>query len=58
MSFSIAALNDRKNGFVLTGIYTRENSYVYTKRIESGKPDKELSQEEQSALDKALSKIK
>ena len=58
MSFSIAALNDRKNGFVLTGIYTRENSYVYTKRIESGKPDKELSQEEQSALYKALSKIK
>ncbi len=58
MSFSIAALDDNKDGFVLTGIYTRENSYVYTKKIESGKPDKEISKEEQSALEKALSQIK
>lgn len=58
MSFSIAALNDKNDGIVLTGIYTRENSYVYTKKIESGKPDKEISKEEQSALEKALSQIK
>ncbi|NLU51267.1 MAG: DUF4446 family protein [Clostridiaceae bacterium] len=55
MSFSIAALDDHKDGFVLTGIYTRENSYVYVKEIESGKPGKELSSEEQEALSKALS---
>lgn len=55
MSFSLAALDDRKDGFVLTGIYTRENSYVYIKEILSGKPSKELSAEEQDALSKALS---
>ena len=58
MSFSIAALNDKKDGFVFTGIYTRENSYVYAKEIKSGKGQKDLSDEEQEALNKALSLIK
>lgn len=55
MSFSIAALNDKKDGIVLTGIYTRENSYVYTKEIVNGISNKELSTEEKDALNKALS---
>lgn len=54
MSFSIAALNDNKDGFILTGIYTRENSYVYTKEVISGQSKKELSKEEKEALSKAL----
>lgn len=53
MSFSIAALNDKKDGIVLTGIYTRENSYVYSKEIVNGQPAKELSKEEKEALNKA-----
>ncbi len=53
MSFSIAALNDKKDGVVLTGIYTRENSYVYSKEIINGQPVKELSKEEKEALNKA-----
>lgn len=57
MSFSIAALNDRHDGLVMTGIYTRENSYVYAKKIKNGQPyDKQLSKEEEEALNKALSK--
>lgn len=57
MSFSIAALDDNDNGLVLTGIYSRENSYVYAKPIRNGKPvDKELSTEEKEALNRALSK--
>lgn len=58
MSFSIAALNDNKDGIVFTGIYTRENSYVYAKEIKNGKGLKTLSDEEQEALEKALLKIK
>lgn len=56
MSFSIAALNDRQNGYILTGIYSREHSYVYTKEIRNGKPQKELSKEEVEALNRAMNK--
>jgi hypothetical protein len=54
MSFSIAALNDKKDGFLITGIYTRENSYVYAKEIINGISNKELSEQEKEALNKAL----
>lgn len=54
MSFSIAALDDQSNGYIITGIYSRDHSYVYSKQIRSGQPDKELSKEERDALLKAL----
>lgn len=54
MSFSFAVLNDQKNGLVITGIYTRENSYVYSKEIINGQSNRELSREEKEALNKAL----
>ncbi len=50
MSFSIAALDEGKNGFVLSGIYGRDSSYVYAKDIKTGVPGKELSREEKEAL--------
>jgi len=56
MSFSIAALDERKNGFVVTGIYSRENSYVYAKEIKKGEPQRKLSAEELEAINKALDK--
>lgn len=57
MSFSIAALDDNDDGYVMTGIYTRENSYIYAKQIRKGQPtDKELSNEEKDALGRALAK--
>ena len=56
MSFSIAAMDERKDGFVLTGIYSRDNSYVYAKEIKNGNPQKELSSEEKEAINKALDK--
>lgn len=56
MSFSMAALDDQQNGFVLTGIYSRDHSYVYAKKIAKGQPDKELSKEEKEALNEALSR--
>jgi hypothetical protein len=54
MSFSVAALDDNTNGVVLTGIYSRDSSYVYAKGIRSGTPDKELSKEEKEAYRKAV----
>lgn len=57
MSFSAALLDENKNGFILTGIYSRENSYVYTKEMVNGKPQRELSKEEVYALNKAMSKF-
>lgn len=57
MSFSVAMLNEKMNGFVLTGIYSRDHSYVYTKQIKEGKPNRELSREEVEALNRAMNKI-
>lgn len=58
MSFSFTVLNDQNNGLVITGIYTRENSYVYSKEIINGQSIKELSREEKEALNKALASKK
>ena len=54
MSFSAAALDDNQTGFVLTGIYSRDSSYMYAKAIVDGVPDKELSKEEKEACRKAM----
>lgn len=56
MSFSAAMLNDKQNGYVLTGIYSRDHSYVYTKEIRNGKPQREFSKEEVEAMNRAMSK--
>ena len=50
MSFSVAAMDDGKDGFVLTGIYSRDSSYIYAKEIKAGIPNKELSAEEKEAM--------
>jgi len=52
MSFSAAMLDDYQNGYIITGIYSREHSYVYTKEIQKGKPQRELSKEEVEALNR------
>ncbi|NLX63913.1 MAG: DUF4446 family protein [Clostridiaceae bacterium] len=57
MSFSFAALNDNCDGIVITGIYTRDNSYVYSKEIVNGESVKVLSKEEKEALKKAFDSI-
>ena len=54
-SFCIALLDAENNGFVLTGLYERENCRVYTKPIEQGVSKYQLSQEEVEAIGKATS---
>ncbi len=57
MSFSIAALDERKTGFVLSGIYSRDYTYVYSKPVRKGKPQRDLSAEELEAMKKAVDKF-
>ncbi|WP_019639404.1 DUF4446 family protein [Paenibacillus fonticola] len=46
LSFSVAFINDEKNGVVITGIYNRDGSYVYAKPLTNGESPHALSPEE------------
>lgn len=52
-SFSLALLNDRDTGFIMTGLHTRERTRLYVKPVSNGKSKYELSKDELSALEKA-----
>lgn len=52
-SFSLALLDGKDSGFILTGLHTRERTRVYIKRVKKGKSEHDLSKEEKKALDKA-----
>jgi len=53
-SFSLALLNGKNDGWVMTGLHTRERTRVYVKPIKNLKSDYELSQEEKKALEEAM----
>ncbi|OGM64340.1 hypothetical protein A3A52_05390 [Candidatus Woesebacteria bacterium RIFCSPLOWO2_01_FULL_39_14] len=52
-SFSLALLNAKDTGVVITGLHTRERTRVYVKDIKKGKSELELSEEEKRALKRA-----
>lgn len=52
-SFSLALLDGKNTGFVITGLHTRERTRVYLKGVVNGKSDLELSEEEKKALSSA-----
>ena len=55
-SFSIALLNGKNNGIVISSLYTREGTRVYSKAITSGKSEKyPLTEEESDVVKKAMS---
>ena len=54
LSFSIALLDDKLNGFVITSIYGREESTAYAKPILDGQSKYQLSVEEMQAIDRAI----
>jgi len=56
LSFSIAFLNDKRNGVVLTGIHNRENTFIYAKPIENGNSSYLLTPEEKSAIEQTVQK--
>lgn len=53
LSFSIAIVNEEKDGVVLSGIHNRENMYVYAKPVDKGDSKYPLTPEELSAIDEA-----
>lgn len=53
LSFAIALLDNKDNGFVINSVYGRSSSNVYAKRIENGNSLQTLSEEEINALNKA-----
>ncbi|AIQ66196.1 hypothetical protein PSTEL_26865 [Paenibacillus stellifer] len=54
LSFSLAILDDRRNGIVITNLHSRENSYIYAKPLEQGESSHALSPEEKEVIALAL----
>ena len=52
-SFSLALLNAKDSGVIITGLHTRERTRIYVKDIRRGKSGLELSEEEKRAFKKA-----
>ncbi|MCD6549952.1 DUF4446 family protein [bacterium] len=52
-SFSIALLNNKNDGVVITCLYNRESNHIYGKPIKNGKSSYLLSKEEKEAIEKA-----
>jgi len=55
-SFTMAMLDDKNNGFVLTGLQLREQMKLYAKSVEKGVAKIKLSEEEEQALAEAIGK--
>ena len=53
-STSLALLDARRSGVVISAINHREQARVYVKQVQDGVPELQLSPEEQEAIDAAL----
>ena len=58
LSFTLALLNEKNDGVILNGIYSREMSNIYAKPINSGESSYTLSKEEQQAVEQAIKESK
>lgn len=56
LSFSIALVDNKNDGIMLTGIYGRNDSSVYAKPIDKGISRYDLSEEEEEVLTKVCNK--
>ena len=54
LSFALALLDEKNNGVVLNGIYSREMSNIYAKPVENGVSSYTVSEEEQEAIKRAM----
>jgi len=52
-SFSIALLDSKDNGLVISSLFTRQGTRIYSKPLKSGKSTYQLSKEELEAIKKA-----
>lgn len=54
LSFSIALLDEQQDGVVLTGLHSRDESYMYAKPIVRGESKYALTPEEKEAISRSL----
>lgn len=54
LSFALAMLDGKDNGWVINAMHSREGCYTYVKEIVKGESYVELAEEEAEALDKAI----
>lgn len=54
LSYTIVLLDGKNNGVMLSSIYGRETSVTFAKKVENGKAMGKISEEEKSALNKAI----
>ena len=54
LSFAVALLDEKNNGVVINGIYSREMSNTYAKPIFDGKCKYSMTEEESEAVNKAI----
>ena len=57
LSFSIALLNEKDNGFILNSVHSTEGCYTYIKEVTAGICEMDLSSEEKEALSHAIKNI-
>lgn len=53
-SFSLALLNQKDSGLIITGLFGRDFSKMYAKKVENGTSSHSLTDEEQQALNEAM----
>lgn len=56
MSFSVAMLDEKNNGVILSSLYGRDGCSMYGKSVEIGKSPYPLSEEELEVLNEAIKK--
>ena len=54
LSFSLAMLNERNDGYIINAMHSREGCYTYIKEIIDGNSIIALSEEEKEALEMAM----
>lgn len=54
LSFSLAIVDEKKNGVVISALYSRDSSYVYAKPLTAGESTYALSPEEVEAISLAV----
>lgn len=54
LSFCIALLNEKNDGFIINSVHSTEGCYSYTKIIKNGECDISLGDEEKKALQMAM----
>lgn len=55
LSFAIALLDEKNDGFIINSVHSSEGCYSYTKRVKDGDSQIALSNEEKVAVERAIS---